>query len=84
MQWPQSGQEMDHKQLWFIDYMVPSFLKTYAQSTQVIVHFDHILNSVANSCDDAVNDVDHSIGGHLVTVNDSGTVHCDNLNENHM
>lgn len=75
---------MEHKQLWFIDYMVSSFLKTYAQSTQVFVHFDHILNSVANSCDDAVNDVDHSIGGHLVTVNDPGTVHCDNLNENHM
>lgn len=54
---------------------------TYIQRRQIILNVKHILNGVAHSSDNTINDMHHSIGGHLVPMNDPGTVDCNHLNK---
>lgn len=53
---------------------------TYVQRRQIILNFKHILNGVANSSDDTIDDMHHTIGGNLVPMNDPGTVDSHHLN----
>lgn len=60
------------------------FLWTYAQSAQLIFYFNDVLNGVANRSDDTIKYVHHTVGGHLVAVNDPRTVHGHNLNKSNV
>lgn len=50
-------------------------LCTYAERGDVIVYIQDIFDGVAHAADDPINYVHHTISGHLVTVDDPGTVH---------
>lgn len=52
---------------------------THTESCQVVVDLDDILDWVSSSTDNTVNDVNDSIGGHLVAVDNPGAVHSHNL-----
>lgn len=53
---------------------------TYIESGEIIIDIQDLHDGVAHSADDPINDVHHTVCGHLVTVDDPGTVHCHNLN----
>lgn len=48
---------------------------TYAKSCQVVVDFNDVLDCVSDSADNAVDNVNDSVGGHLVAVNNPSAVH---------
>lgn len=60
-----------------ISETTPSF--PHHQRAEVIICLDNVLDGPSHSCDDTVDDMDHTICGHLVTMDDSGTVHRHNL-----
>lgn len=47
----------------------------YSKGGEFISIIQHIINGIFNTCDDPVDHVYHSIGWHLVPMNDPGTVH---------
>lgn len=53
----------------------------YTQGCQVIVNLNDILDCVANSFDNTVNDMHNSIGGNLVTMDNPGAVHSHHLHK---
>lgn len=52
---------------------------TYSERGEVGVHLQEVPNGVADDTDDPVNHVHHSVCGHLVPMDDSGTVYRHNL-----
>lgn len=52
---------------------------TYIEGRELIIDIQGVLNGVDHRADDAVNDMHHSVRGHLVTMDDPGTIHCHNL-----
>ena len=54
---------------------------TYVEGGEVIVDVQDILDGAGHGADDPVDHMHHAVCGHLVTVDDSGTVHCHNLNK---
>lgn len=52
---------------------------TYIQRRQIFLNIQHILNGVAHSSDNTIYNMHHSVGGHLVTMNDPSTVDSNHL-----
>lgn len=54
-----------------------SFIKclTYAEGGELVVYIQHIHDGAAHGADDPINYVHHAVRGHLVTVDDPGTVY---------
>lgn len=52
----------------------------YIQRRQILLNVEHILNGVPNSSDDPIDDMHHSVSGHLVPMYDPGTVNSNHLN----
>lgn len=52
---------------------------TYIEGGELICDIQVLLDGVAHSGDDPINDVHHTVCGHLVTIDDPGTVHCHDL-----
>ncbi len=52
---------------------------THTQSCQVIVNLDDILDCVSKSADNTVNDMNNSIGGNLVAIDNPAAVHSHHL-----
>ncbi len=52
---------------------------TYVEGGELIGDIQVLLDGVAHSRDDPINDMHHTICGHLVTIDDPGTVHCHDL-----
>lgn len=50
-------------------------ISTYAESCQVVIDFNDVLDRVSNSADNAVDNVNNSVCGHLVAVNNPSAVH---------
>lgn len=48
--------------------------QTHIQRVQVIINLDHVLHGGPDGADDTVDHVDDAVGGHLVAVDDPGTV----------
>lgn len=57
-------------------YLVPV---TYIKGGELIIDIQNLLDGVAHSTDDPINDVHHTVGGHLITVDDPGAIHRHNL-----
>lgn len=53
-----------------------SFIKclTYAEGGELVVYIQHVPDGAAHGADDPINYVHHAVRGHLVTVDDPGTV----------
>lgn len=47
----------------------------YTEGVEVLVHIQDFFDGVAHGGDDAIDDMHHAVGGHLVTVDNPGTVH---------
>lgn len=52
---------------------------TYAEGGELIVDIQDVLDGVAHAADHPINHVHHAVRGHLVTVDDPGTVHGNDL-----
>lgn len=50
-------------------------LSTYTEGRELILFIQDILNGFAHTADDPINHVHNAVRGHLVGVNDPGTVH---------
>lgn len=57
---------------------------THTKRGEVICDVQDIFNGVTHSADYPIDDMHHTICGHLVTVDDPGTVHCHNLHTEEM
>lgn len=55
------------------------YVFTHAQSRQVIVNLNDILDCVSNGTDNTVNDMHNSIGGNLVAIDNPSAVHSHHL-----
>lgn len=55
------------------------FFFTYVERGQLICDIQDVFDSIGHSTDDPVDDMNHTICGYLVTMDDPGTVHCYNL-----
>lgn len=55
------------------------FHTTYIEGGEVIRDIQGVLDGVSHSADDPIDHMHHSVCGHLVTVDDPGTVYCHNL-----
>lgn len=51
----------------------------YTEGGEIIVDIQDFLDGVAHGADDPINDMHHAVCGHLVTMDDPGTVHCHDL-----
>lgn len=51
----------------------------YVEGGEVVIILQDIPDGAADGADHAVHHVHHPVGGHLVTVQDPGTVHSHNL-----
>lgn len=65
-------------------YHFPKWDFTYSKSGEIFVVFQIVLDGVAHRADDSINDVHHTVFGHLVSVDDPGTVHRHNLDREEM
>lgn len=52
---------------------------TYVERRELVVDIQDVLDGVAHGADDPVDDVHHTVCGHLVAVDDPGAVHCHDL-----
>lgn len=52
--------------------LVPS---TYTEGRQLILFIQDVFNGFAHTADDPINHVHNAVRGHLVSVDDPGTVH---------
>lgn len=55
------------------------FLSTYSKRRKIIFDLNEILNSISNSGQDTINDMNNTIGSNLVAMDDPGTVNSNNL-----
>lgn len=60
------------------------FIFTYSEGGELICDIQDFLDVVAHAADDPINDMHHTICGHLITIDDPGTVHCHNLHREEM
>ncbi|TNN63512.1 hypothetical protein EYF80_026254 [Liparis tanakae] len=51
------------------------FYMTYSEGAELIGDIQDFLHVVANTADDPIDDMDHAVCGHLIAVDDPGTVH---------
>ena len=56
-----------------------SLVCTHGERREVVVHVQDLRDAVPHGADDAVDHVHHTVGRHLVTVDDPGAVHRDHL-----
>lgn len=63
----------------FIYFELCFYSCTHTESCQVVVDLDDILDRASNSTDNTVNDMNNSVGGHLVAVDNPGAVHSHHL-----
>lgn len=52
---------------------------TYIEGGEIISDIKDFLDGAGHSVQDPINDMHHTVCGHLVTMDDPGTVHCHNL-----
>lgn len=52
---------------------------TYTEWGEVLIDIQDFFDGAANSTDDPINDMHHTVCGHLVTMDDPGTVHSHDL-----
>lgn len=60
------------------DQLVPS---TYTEGRELILFIQDVFNGFAHAADDPINHVHNAIRGHLVSVDDPGTVHGHDLSQ---
>lgn len=57
---------------------------TYTEGGELISDIQDVPDCVANSTDDSINHMYHTVCGHLVAEDDPSTVHCHNLQREEM